>query len=385
MTAPPAGRCALAALALLCPINKARSAEWTLQPDAQLHVLSETNPGLVPSDRGSTHARGLTAAANLLLQRRLETSSVRLTGRASQRRYDHSTALDRTDINLGLDWQAQRERTSWQASAAATRDTTLTSELGLTGQTGARYRHESLTGSAGMSWIASERLTGTASTSVSFDTYPGQRSGLVDYRYRAADIGADYMLGRRSSLGVNLRRGELAVSGRGNRSTDSTVMLQYRWQPTELLSLSVGAGPAWTRGVAGTERGESLSVGLERSGERSSMQASVRRHIAPTGRGYLTKRDDAHLQYSTRVTEGLTVDASASYLRSTDVLAASDVRLGEVRYRRASAGLAWRFRQHWSLSASAGYADQLSRATAAHGHGLEFRTGIGWNGRSHVW
>lgn len=368
--------------ALLAP-HGALAAEWSLEPNAQVSMLGETNPRLMAG--GSEDAQAVSAGADLSLRRATELSTLALSASASQRQYRQASALDRLDTNAALLFQARRERFDWQARATATRDTTLTSELGLSGLSENKRRHESAGASLSLNWSATERLGASVGTDVQFDMYPGEDASLVDYRYRSAHLGGSYILGPRSALSLTAQRGELAVSGSNYESTDSALTLQYRFQPSERTSLSIAGGPSRVKGLFSTEDGETFNASLSRSGEYFTATLSGGRRIAPTGRGYLTQRDEASLDLSTNLTERLRSSLSGTYIRSKDVLAGFGFSLSEVRYRRISASLGWQFRQRWSLTVGGGYADQASRGPAAPAGGYDLRAGFNWNGSRHVW
>jgi hypothetical protein len=370
-------------IALLSQHGAALAAQWSFGPTARLQVLTETNPRLVKD--GAEDVHGLVAGADLSLLRATELASLSLDASATQRRYDQASALDRLDINTALSLKARRERFSWQAAATATRDTTLTSELGLSGQTQVRSRHESASGTLAADWSASERFQVNFGASVQFDFYPGQDVALVDYRYRSANLGGSYALGPRSTLALTAQLGEMAVSGNDYKSNDSVLMLQYQFRPSERFSLAIGGGPSRAKGPGSSENGATFSASLSRIGERVRTSLSGGRRIAPTGRGYLSRRDNASLGLSVSLTEYLNGSLDASYIRSKDVLADFGLSLSDVRYRRATAGLGWQLGRSWSLGASAGYSEQLSRGTSAGGHGFDAQVGISWNGNPHVW
>ncbi len=370
-------------IALLSQHGAALAAQWSISPAARVQALTETNPRLVKE--GAEDVHGLVAGADLSLSRATELALLSFDASATQRRYDQASALDRLDINTALSLKARRERFNWQAAASATRDTTLTSELGLSGLTQVRSRHESASGMLNSQWSATERFQVSVGASLQFDFYPGRDIALVDYRYRSANFGGSYALGPRSSLSLTAQHGEMAVSGNDYKSNDSLVTLQYQFRPSERFSVSLGGGPSRAKGPRSSEDGASFSASLSHLGERVSTTFSGGRRIAPTGRGYLSRRDNASLAFSISLTEHLNGSLDASYIRSKDVLADFGLSLSDVRYRRANAGLGWQLGRKWSLGASAGYSEQLSRGTAAGGHGFDAQLGVSWNGSPHVW
>ncbi|HUG71909.1 MAG TPA: hypothetical protein VMK82_00665 [Steroidobacteraceae bacterium] len=373
-------------VSLLVSHDAALAAQWSVQPGVQVRALAETNARLVPAGHpGNIDAQAIAAAADLTLQRSTELATLELMAGASQRRYEQDAALDRLDADVGAILRGSRERWSWQARTNAARDTTLTSEAGTSGLTDSEQRHETAGGSFTLSWSASERLALNLGAAVQFDFYPGQQAALVDYRYRSAQLGGSYQLSPRSTLAVTASHGELAASGTTHESRDSAVLVQYEVRPAERFSLTLSAGPSRVEGAQSREHGASYSAALSRGGERLTTTLSAGRRIAPTGRGYLTRRDDATLRFTLRLRERLSVNAGAAYIRSKDVLAGLGLRLNSARYRSASAGMDWQIAERWSLAFSGGHVDQITNATGQHASGFNAQLGVSWRGGAHVW
>lgn len=373
-------------LASLAPVDAICAAQWSVTPGARIHLVTETNPRLLPADHpGAADAQALAASFDVASERAAELLTTRFDAHVSQHRYRQDSALDRIDMNLAASLQGHGERSDWTARASAARDTTLTSELGGSGISSERYRHESLTGTFRTGWSATERVALHSEGGVQFDVYPGNGDGLVDYRYRHLQFGGSGALDERSQLVLSARGGELDSTG-GEGARDASVELRYERRIHERASFAAFAGPSWVdRRGRRSSRGERLGATFAHASERLSTALSLQRSIAPTGRGILSERDQASLTLSLRLTPRLEGSLASTYIRSKDVLSGRAAALSDVRYRHVAAGLNWRLLQRWSTSLQLGYSDQSLRGQSRPFHGLTAGLGITWDGDSHVW
>jgi hypothetical protein len=370
-----------AGLALLASHGAVHGAEWTIAPQAQLHAVAESNPRMVDAaNPAHESARALSVGAALDATRRTELTALTLGARIAQRRYDQDSALDRLDIDTTLGLQGASERLTWSTRAFARRDTTLTSELGLSGSTSAKSRHEALGGNFDARWSSNERLFATVGTAVQFDAYPGNESGLLDYRYRSAQLGGGYVLSPRSQLQLSAHAGELDVSSNRFASQDSSLQLRYSIQPSERFNASVFIGPTWVKGTSNTETGRNFGANIGRTGERLSLALSAERRIAPTGRGLLTERDDASLNMAMRLSERWNANLAYSYIRSRDLLSGYGFELEDVRYQRIEGGLSWNIGRKWSAAIRAGHSTQRVASSRSTGSGYSAQLGVVWEG-----
>jgi hypothetical protein len=372
---------AIATAAAMWPC--AQAAEWRIAPSIDTSVVNESNPRLELEPASDQQAIAANAAVHL--QRQSETLGVALDTSAARRQYSQDRSLDRTDLRLGLSLQhAASERLSWSAMASVTRDTTLTSELGTSGETRVGYRHESLGAQLQPQWQVSERWTATMQLQEQRDYYPSDDSGLTDYRYHSAGLVGSWRRTALDSIGIVVRAGQLQVAGAATDIKDASASLQYRRTINERWNLVLAGGPAWTHGAGSTQRGENFNFELTRGAQYGAVSIFVDRAIAPTGRGYLTRRDSMSLQLRRNFSPHLWGTLGARYLRSRNVIGALDFNFDAVRYRRVDAGLSWAFSPSWSTELHAGYADQLRSVSGAPASGVDLGLGIRWNGKNHV-
>jgi hypothetical protein len=345
--------------------------------------VNESNPRLELEPAGDQQAM----AANLGLRMGIqsETTDIALSSSAAWRQYSEDRSLDRTDLRMDMSMQqASSERVSWLALASATRDTTLTSELGTSGETRVGYRHESLGAQLRPQWRISERWTATMQLQTQHEFYPSAESGLSDYQYHSVGLVSSWRRSPRDTLGIVIRGGQLQVSGALVDATDSSALLEYSLTFDERWNLRLAGGPAWARGTGPTQQGESFSFDLTRGAQYAAVSLSADRSIAPTGRGYLTRRDSLSLQLSRNLATHLSGNLSARYIRSRNVAGALEFTTDDVRYRRVDAGLNWMLSPQWATEMHAGYSDQQRSANGLRSSGVDLGLGIRWNGKNHV-
>ena len=374
----------LTAAAASVAANTAVAAEWTVEPGAQLTTQAQNNARM-SADGGDTET-SIGAQAGVQMARRTERLELTSSTRVYFQRYQHDTGLDRNDqqLDLALHWNG--EHLSWTGTAAATRDTTLTSELGTTALTQSNRRHESYDFSLGPSWNMSERLSMGSSVGLQINRYPGPSPGLTDYRFGTANLNAGYQLSDRASVSLVGSAGHFS-SGNSSTSTDNaSVRLQAQYAWAELWTLNGGAGPSWIEANHRRQQGVVYSASVSRRLELSSLSLSASRSQSPSGFGILTNTDDVKLSFSTQIRERLTGSLSAGLTRRRDALPALGLELPEVRYRQIDASLAWQVAPSWGLVLGAN--NRAQRAATLSGSALansyEALLTLNWTGSSHV-
>lgn len=376
--------CRIAAIAAAAAVASCvQAAEWRLTPFISTSVINESNPRFAldsPSDE-----QAIAADLGLSLERQSETSSLKFNSAAARRQYQEDRSLDRSDLRMSMSLQhAVSERISLAAAASATRDTTLTSELGTSGETRVGDRHESVGAQLQPGWQLTERWSATMLMQWQGDFYPESTSGLVDYRYFAAGLTNTWRRSLQDSIGIVLRVSQLQVANAPASIHDASALLQYKRTINERWNLTLAGGPAWTRGARSTESGENFSLDLTRNAQYGAISLSAERSLAPTGRGYLTRRDSMSLQLRKNFTEQITGTLGARYLRSRNVVGALGFTFDDVRYGRAEAGLNWSVSPQWSADLRTGISAQEQGFNGARASGVDVAFGIRWNGTNHV-
>jgi hypothetical protein len=371
----------------------ALAAEWTVAPSASVYAQARQNPRLSADEEESDHITpGAGATASATITRRTELLALSLKPSVGATRYNDDGGLDTNDQRLEFSMNREGEKISWEASAGAVRDTTLTSELGSTGLTQANLRHESWNASVEPMWQATERLQLRSSVGLDSSSYPdNQNLGLTDYRYASASLSGAYSLSDRTAVSVSAGAGRLDSENSNQDSDNATLTVHARFAWSPLWSVSVAAGPSWTRSGDEKNNGVVYSFDLTRQLETSSLSLDATRRQSPSGRGVLTDVDSLGLGLSTQLTERLTSTVAASYNRRRNALkdfgGAGTVDLDDVRYLRADMGLNWRMTSSMQVGASVGYANQRVAQIFANdvtGRGYDARVSFIWTGQPYV-
>lgn len=362
----------------------ALSAEWTFVPDAQLTTQAQDNPRLLPE--GDERVTSFVTRAGLRTSRRTERLDLAARAAASIQRSDEDSGLDRDEQLLDLTAGWKGERLSWRGNAVAARDTTLTSELGVTGLTQLNQRHEGYNVSLGPAWQASERLLIASSAGWQLSRYPDPETTLRDYRYGTVGVSAVYALSDRASLSLVGSTGRYSTESavRDTRNASVSLEAQYAW--SERWIVSVGAGPSWVEAGRSSEHGYVYNFSLARRMERGALSVSASRQQSPSGFGLLTEADEAGLDFTLQVSERLTGSATAGFVRRKDALPELRLNLQELRYRHAGLHLNWTLNPHWQLSGGLSHKRQKVGTFAASrsARNYEIQLALGWTGSPHV-
>lgn len=353
------------------------AADWSVQSTAQLFAQAESNPRLLPDRKQSAQA----GAADLALDlgRSTELLDLDLNAHASVHRYSKDVSLDRDDQQLDLTLSRRGERYALRGDVSFTRDTTLTSELGTTGITEYNQRHRARGLSFEPTWQLSERVTAGLVAGWQDSLYArAAQSGLVNYNYRYAGLNSEYALGEQSSLSLAVSTGRLDTDLYDSTNVDASLQLQHVWSPRWTGALS--AGPSWVRTASGAhQQGSVFAASLSRrQAERLNFDASLSRSIAPTGSGFLSRRDTAGLRATAALAEHLTAVVNLSLIHSRDYVPLFGFTINDVRYAREEASLSWQFARDWSLGFAAGHSRQELLGSDLSGHNLDARLQLVW-------
>lgn len=371
-----------AAGATLC-VQQAGAAEWQLAPSAHVGTSYTDNPRLVAnSDDSSADAVGEVSAN---LKRLTQRSELSLRPRVFSARYSDDEALDSDDQFLAAGYRWTGERSEWNSQLNITRDTTLTSELGLTGLVQANRRHEATTLTVAPTVMLTERVSGGVQMLLMDSRYvDAESTGLKDYRYQAFSLFSTVALSDAGSkLTVTAQIGELSTQGFGGSDTrDGTLRLGWSWQPWALWTTTLSAGPSRVETGLGNDSGVVFDGEIKRQGDRWSLAASAGRSQSPTGRGVLTRRDEIELNFNRALTERLTAIVGARWISSEDLMPQrGGVSTYQVDYGRLDLGASWRLSRHWSLSLQLSGSTQKYELAPERAEGHRASLSMVWNGQ----
>lgn len=366
--------------------HETSAAQWQVVPSAYVGSSYADNPRLLAD--GGTESSGAVGEVSAVMKRLTERSELSLRPRVRSARYRDDESLDSDDryLTASFDWLG--ERSQWNSRLGVTHDTTLTSELGTTGLVQSNRRHEATDLSVAPTILFSERVNGGVQLAVSRNRYIDAGStGLMDYRYQALSLFSTVALSDvGSSLSVTAQVGELSTHGLGGSDTrDAALRLGWSYRPWPLWSTTVSAGPSFVEVDAGSDNGWVFDADVKREGERWWLTARGGRSQSPTGRGVLTRRDEVELSLHRRLTERLTGNVGARWIRSEDLLPQQGtVTTYEVDYGRLELGASWRLSRDWSLALQlAGQTQEYELAAAERADGYRAVLSIVWNGQPH--
>jgi len=353
------------------------AAEWTVAPSAQVLALMESNPRLAIGD--GAEARSAAADLMLKLDGRTELLEMALNARGTLRRYTRDVSLDRDEQQLDVSINRRGEKVLLSMNLSAARDTTLTSELGTTGIVADNQRHESLSAALAPAFQVTERTTvgGTAQ-------WQGSRyartlsSPLVNYDYSLLGVNASHDTSERSSLGISASAGRLASDGpmKNIDSIDARLQADYRWSAKWRASASAGLSRVQTEGR--NQNGSVFSAKMHRDAERYNFDAILSRSVAPTGRGLLSRRDEAGVHLTARLLEHLDGGVVVSRIRSRDYVPLFGFSINDVRYTSAQLSLNWQVTREWTLGLGGGRYEQQLLSNELSGHNFSASLIVAW-------
>lgn len=372
------------ALSIMTPAS--RAADWMLTPRTRVGDEFITNPVLSGRD-GSLYFSGtsdFTADLNADLSQHADNYDIALDPRLLFVEYYNQSLLDQNNQYLGVNSDYKTEKTTWSIATNGIRDTSLTSELGLTGLTNTNLRHESLQTTLGPSYQYTERLSFAAQAAWQGNHYEqALGSGLVDYRYTSLDLSSTYLLTERNSLQEDLSGGQLSAPEAGNRSNSYQLNSSLTSLLTETWTTTLIAGPSLVKSGQGSQYGVLYDGSIKYQGELTQFKADLSRSVVPTGQGVLTRRDQATLTFTYQATERLTTSLTGLAGRTRNIDTLNTAAEFSLRYYSVLGDLEYQLASNWSLSLTA--EDRQQKTTQPPGQpvtaeGYRVNIGIVWTG-----
>lgn len=348
-----------AATVLLATLHSVHAlASWSVAGNSRVSSGYDDNLRFTLTNPVSTASTSAVLGAQIA--KRSDRYSVDISPRATISRYSDYSLFDRTDRFLGVRAAVLGERHRNDFALNATRDTTLTSEYGLTGIVDVNLPHEATDMSVGHTLYHTERLVHEFQAFGSGHRYRDtELTGLRDYDYVGARYNATFLLNERIRLFLEASASELDVDGAGAFSSDNvalmtgvTTSLAERW------TVSASYGPSRRHTPFAEVTGAVYAFSADWQVERAQWGLTIRRDLSPTSRGLLNERETARLSFDRSMTERLSVVTSAVWTRSRDVLPRFDFEFNEFRFADVNAELRWAISETWSVSGSIAAARQ---------------------------
>ena len=358
----------------------ASAAEWRFVPSSSVAADYSENPRLLVS--GGESASGVRSELSTQLLMRTERAALSMTPRIVSSHYSDDASLSSTDEFIDFTGQWQSEHTTWTTTANLTRDTTLTSEIGLTGLIQSNRRHEGIAFGGGPTVQLTERLSLGGQLFEMRNHYVDARyTGLVDYDYSLAGLNAGWIVSERTSLTAEANAGELRAPDANMRTRNESLKLGMSYTVSELWRAKLSAGPSWVQADAGEDTGWVLSSELHRRTERNDWSVSLARELTPAGRGLLTRRDNLSIGFVRQITEHTAAELYVRALNNQTLTPGFAINYDTVYYQQVEARLRWMLSPSWSLVASASAQRQSFSTNPDAASGSRALLNIVWNGQ----
>jgi hypothetical protein len=296
----------------------ATAADWSQTLDAMTTLAYDTNPQLLPGSSIADQSAQLSVDGNTTAQ--TEIDQLTITPRFSLVRYARETGLDYQTGQINLAYQETLERGAWTLGGQLLADSTVTSELGLTGITDINRHHYADSATFGYQYLATERLSWQVQGSWNDTRYSdAQQFGLTDYKYEGVQFGPTWSLTDRIDGSLNLETDQISPQGEPTEK-DYSASLQIKRKLSEQYSWRVSAGA--TRVASGNDQYSTsavFDVGASRQGERVQWDLDLKRAVLPIGLGLLAREDQATLSVAANSSERSTFTLGVSVIRTDPV------------------------------------------------------------------
>jgi hypothetical protein len=260
--------------------------------------------------------------------------------------------------------------------------------VGVTGITDTNRRHESLNLNGGPSYQLTERVTVAGTAGWLANHYvDAANTGLVDYRFTTGDVNANYSLTERTQLGLDGSVGTVSAAQANGHSTTYAVQATLTSKLTELWTASLSGGPSRADFDNGAHaEGAVYAASLSHHGELYDLIAKASRAVTPTGRGQLTRYDQATLSLNGAITERLASQSTLMYAHNRDFLSLNNVPGSgySLHYYSVQEQLNWKLSPSWTLDLTAQAQHQSTVVPPTEGavaRGYRVGLGLTWTGR----
>ena len=352
--------------------------------------LSSTYDDNILLSAGNQYAPILSATAGAAdvsgrLQFQDDTVLWQLDPRFLATRYSGQQTLNHTEKFLTMLSQFTGERGSNSLTLTGTEDTTLTSEIGLTGLSAVNKKHRTVTANIDSNWRFSEFIDAGVQISANENRYfDKQGTGLVDYDYGTATVNANYKWTERSQFFLQTSVGKLQVPDLNvYDKTNLSAVLGYSTQFSQRWLGTVYYGPSQVRANGSKANGTVYSASLSRKSELTNLSMSYTRDVTPTGYGQFGRRDQVQLALNQPLSERWATNWTVTSIRTRYITATGNLELNTVNYGDVAGNLSWSISPTWTLSLTAGYTRQTVQTVTSAAERNHAALNISWNGLMH--
>lgn len=355
----------------------ARAADWSESLDASQYGAFVRNPQLLAGVDVSDEVGVLMLDGSTNAQ--TETGQFTLTPRLALTRYLHETGLNVDAGSIDFSAIEKLERGQWTFSGEILTDSTVTSELGLTGITYVNRRHDSGSASFGYQYYDTELLSWQLQGAWQTTRYSdGARYGLTNYDYGSVQFGPTLSFSERLQGSLNLEADRISPEvGSVQNAYSASLELKRNFSERYTWHISVGTSRV-ASGDISSGGNLILDVGASRQGERVQWDLSLKRFVTPIGIGLLAQENEAILGVVASLTERTSLNVSLNIIRSDPVIYLSYLVYEGASWGQASAEWKYQVTQHWALSVA--YIQSRARGGTGQpwANGNQGRLGILW-------
>lgn len=352
-------------------------ADWSGSVDATADGGYVSNPQLLPHSGVTDESAVLTADGSAVMQ--TERAQLTVTPRVSLTRYVHNSDLDFTVGSIDLNSLEKFERGQLTVAGELLTDSTLVSELGLTGATRVNRRHDAATLSVGYQYNQTERLAWVLQGSGQVTRYSDSpQFGLVNYNYASVQLGPTWNFTERVQGSLTLEADRILPQDTPTQNAYSaTVQVKRNFSEQYSWRASLGASKV-EEGRTDYGTTPVYQLGATRQGERVQWDVSFGRSVLPIGFGLLARSQQATLNLAANVSERSAVSLTFSGIRTEPVVASDFLVYAGASWGQLVAQWKYNLSQHWALSVSYLEAQARNGNLAQLGIGNQGRIGILW-------
>ncbi len=363
------------------------AADWSGTLEAAANAAYATNPQLLPGSDFGDRTAVLTADGSLNVQ--TERRQLSVTPRLSLTRYQRERTLDIDAGGIDFSYLQKLERGQWTFSGQALSDSTVTSELGLTGITSVNRRHDAGAVSTGYQYFSTERLSWLLQGAWQLTRYSdAQRFGLTNYNYGSLLFAPTWSFSERLQGSLLLQTDRVNPRSSGTAQKDYSASLQLTRSLSERYAWRASIGATRVdSGSASSATSSVLELGVTRQDERIQWDLSVKRAVLPIGLGLLARENQAAASMIVSTSERSTLGLSVSAIRTDPVsfsiylnpqISFSYLVYSGASWGQASAEWKYRFSPNWALSAAYVQARAHNGNWQQWANGNQARLGIVW-------
>ncbi|NIV50780.1 MAG: hypothetical protein GWN53_02645 [Gammaproteobacteria bacterium] len=348
------------------------AAQYSVRPTLDVRPEYDSNPRLVTGSHDSAFGGIVDVGADL--ERRTETTTLRLTPLARFRRFDSEEDLDSDDQFLDLQAVQTAPRLMFGLTAGFARDSTLTSEVTTIGEVFDRRRRIAIDATPSVGYELSPRSRLEASytyTDVDYDK--GQSVGLFDFMNHDVDITIRYSASATSSFLGRVFAARFD-SEEAMQDTDTLALtVGYTKEFSETFEGNFEAGAASSRerttpfgvSVKSDSLGPVFDVSLVKEFERTSVRVGSAFIRSPTGQGRVVERLEATASINHEFTPLWSAQLDVLAFRNRGLNDPTDT--SDADFISGELGVGRQLTERWTISGSYRYRrreEEVSSATA---------------------